>query len=133
MNAWDGMELGRVVVAFSALLYAGIWVQVSLFHWAGGFRKLAMWGPVVMTPIIVLAALLGFAARDGVLGWVAAAFLAIGVLDGLIGLFYHLRAVGSQVGGLTVVRNFMAGPPPVLPVAYSLAGALGLLGLLWDA
>jgi hypothetical protein len=86
---------------------------------------------VVLTPLIVLAALGGFAARDGVLGWIAVAFLALGVLDGLAGMFYHLRATASQVGGLMVVRNYMTSPPPVLPLAYSLAGVLGLIGMMW--
>jgi hypothetical protein len=38
----------------------------------------------------------------------------------------------SQVGGFTL-RNLVAGPPPVLPLAYSLIGVVGLLGLFWDA
>jgi hypothetical protein len=133
MNAWDGLELGRVIVGFSALLYAGVWVQVSLLHWGGGFRKLEMWGPVVMTPVIVVGALMGFAARDGGFGIIAAVLLALGVVDGLIGIFYHVRGIAAQVGGLGVVRNYMTGPPPVLPLAFALVGVLGLLGLLWDA
>jgi hypothetical protein len=133
MSDWDGWELGRIILAFSALLYAGIWVQVSMFHWAGGFRKAAMWGPVVATPIIVAGALIGVGSRDAPFGWIAASLLAFGVLDGLIGIYFHFRGVESYVGGLTSVRNFLSGPPPVLPLAYSLVGLLGLIGLLWDA
>jgi hypothetical protein len=132
MEPWDGWELGRAIVAFSALLYAGIWVQLTLMHWAAGFRRWEMLPPVFVTPVIVLCALLGVAMRDGVLGWIAVAALAVGAIEGLAGLFFHLRGAMYQVGGLTL-RNLMAGPPPVLPVAYSLAGVLGLLGMLWDA
>jgi hypothetical protein len=132
MDAWNGWELGRAIVAFSALLYAGIWLQLTLMHWAAGFRRWEMLPPVFVTPVIVLLALVGVAAREGVTGWIAVAALAVGTLEGLGGLFFHLKGALSQVGGLTV-RNLMAGPPPVLPLAYSLTGVLGLIGLLWDA
>jgi hypothetical protein len=130
---WDGWPVDRAILAFSALLYAGVWVQLSLFHWAGGFRKMAMWGPVLMTPLIVLGILIAVAKRDGILGWIGLAALALGVLDGLVGLFYHIRGIGYQIGGLASVRNLMNGPPPVLPLAFSLIGVLGILVLLWNA
>jgi hypothetical protein len=124
--------LGRLVVAFSALLYAGIWVQLSLFHWAAAFRRWEMMPPVVVTPLIVVVVLLGVVARDNVLGWIAFAGLTLGVVEGLAGLLFHLQGSLAQIGGPTL-RNVMAGPPPVLPVAYSLAGVLGLIGLLSNA
>jgi hypothetical protein len=129
---WEGWSFDRAALAFSALLYAGIWVQVSLFHWAGGFKKLAMWAPVLATPLIIGGILAGVATRAGAWGWVAAALLSFGVLDGLVGLFYHLRGIAAQIGGVSV-RNLLSGPPPVLPLAYSLIGLLGLGGLLWNA
>jgi hypothetical protein len=130
MSDWQSWELGRVVLAASAVLYAGIWVQVTLFHWGAAFSARAMWAPVILTPPIVLAALLGVV-DAGAFGWIAAAFLALGALDGLYGLYRHLRGVAAQIGGLNL-RNLIAGPPFVLPLAYSLVGVLGLLGLFWD-
>ena len=50
MAVWVGWELGRAVLVLTGVLFVGIWVQVSLMHWAGGFKHLAMWGPVVTTP-----------------------------------------------------------------------------------
>lgn len=132
MAEWQGWTFDRVTVAFSALMYAGIWMQVSLFHWAGGFKKLAMWGPVLATPLVIGGALAGVVTRVGVWGWVAAGLLAFGVLDGLIGLYYHLRGISSQIGGFSM-RNLLSGPPPVLPLAYALIGLLGLGGLFWNA
>ena len=116
----------------AAVMYAGIWAQVTLFHWAAAFASRAMWAPVLMTPFIVLAAALAVLTRQDPSGWIAAVALAIGALDGLYGLYRHLRGTASQIGGFTL-RNLMAGPPPVLPLAYSLIGIVGLLGLLWDA
>ena len=81
---------------------------------------------------VVLAAVIALVTRAGPWGWVAAGALALGILDGLYGLYRHLRGTVAQVGGLTM-RNLIAGPPPVLPLAYSLIGVVGLLGLWWDA
>ena len=132
MSPWDGWELGRAVLVLSGVMYTGIWVQVSLFHWAGAFKKLAMWGPVLMTPLIVGGVAAGAIRRDGAWGWVAVALLGLGVLDGLVGLFYHLRGMARQIGGVSR-RNLLSGPPPMLPLAYSLIGVVGLMGLFWDA
>jgi hypothetical protein len=132
LDAWDGWELGRAVLVFSAALYAGVWAQLTLFHWAGAFRRWEMYPPVFVTPLIILCILLGVADRDGVLGYLALGALGVGVLEGLAGFYLHERAALAQVSGLSI-RNLMAGPPPVLPLAYSLAGVVGLMGLLWDA
>jgi hypothetical protein len=120
------------VLAAATVLYVGIWAQVTLFHWGAAFASKAMWAPVILTPFIVLAAALTVVAREDPWGWVGAAALGIGVLDGLYGLYRHLRGASSQIGGFTL-RNLIVGPPPILPLAYSLIGVVGLLGLLWDA
>ncbi|HEX5936669.1 MAG TPA: hypothetical protein VFZ75_03100 [Actinomycetota bacterium] len=132
MSDWDAWELGRVVLATAAVMYAGIWAQVTLFHWGAAFASKMMWVPVIVTPLIVLAAAAGVVTRADPWGWVAAVALGFGVIDGLYGLYRHLRGSAAQIGGLTT-RNLIAGPPPVLPLAYSLIGVVGLLGLLWDA
>ena len=132
MSAWDHWELGRAVVVFAAVAYVVVWVQLSLNHWAGGFRRTVMWAPVLLTPVIVLGALLGAVSRGSPWGWIALSLLVLGVVDGLIGLGYHLRGIGSQIGGLSL-RNVLAGPPPMLPVAYAALGALGIEGLVWGA
>ena len=128
MAAWNGWELGRSVLLLSAVMYAGIWIQVSLYHRAGAFKHWAMYIPVIVTPLLAGAAVLGLAVRDGVWGWVAAALLAAGVLGGLLGFGYHVRGIRSQIGGFSM-RNLLSGPPPILPVAYSLIGVVGLVGL----
>jgi hypothetical protein len=132
MSEWVGWELGRAVLILTAVLYAGIWVQVSLMHWAGGFKHVAMWGPVVGTPLFVAAAAAGAVTRDGFLGWIVAALFVAAVLEGLAGVVYHLLGVVRQVGGWNL-RNVLVGPPPILPLAYALVGVLGLIGVMWNA
>jgi hypothetical protein len=132
VSEWVGFELGRAVLVLTAVLFVGIWVQVTLMHWAGGFKHIAMWGPVVATPIFAAFAVAGAITRTGVLGWVIAAVMAVAALEGLVGFGFHLLGIRSQIGGLTL-RNVLSGPPPVLPVAYALIGVLGLVGVMWDA
>lgn len=132
MSAWDGFELGRAVLLFTAVAYVVIWIQVALFHWAGAFKHWAMWGPVVASPVLALGAVLGALKRDGVWGWIALVLLAIGVVEGLVGLAYHLRGIRYQIGGFSI-RNFLSGPPPMLPIAYAAIGALGVGALVWNA
>jgi hypothetical protein len=132
MAAWDGWDVDRAALLFTAVAYTAIWVQLSLFHWAGGFKHIAMWGPVIATPLIVAGAVVGALVRDGVWGWVALVLLVFGILEGLLGLYYHVRGIGSQIGGFTT-RNLLSGPPPMLPLAYAAMGVLGAGALLWNA
>lgn len=132
MDEWNGWNADRAALLFTALLYLGLWVQLTLMHWAGAFKHRAMWGPVLMTPLFAAAAVVGAVTRTGVFGWGVAIVLAIGVVEGLIGVFFHVRGITMQIGGFSL-RNVLAGPPPVLPAAYALVGVLGLGALMWNA
>jgi hypothetical protein len=132
MSEWDGWDIDRAVLVFTAVAYLVIWVQLSLLHWAGGFKHLAMWGPVLATPFVIAGAIAGGLERGSPWGWVALGLLAFGVLDGVLGVYFHLRGIASQIGGFTT-RNVLSGPPPLLPLAYAAIGVLGIGGLLWHA
>jgi hypothetical protein len=127
---WDGFELGRAVLVLTAILFVGIWAQVTLMHWAGGFRHWAMWGPILATPLFAAAAVAGVVIRTGVFGWVIAAVMVVAAIEGLVGVGYHLLGIRVQIGGFNL-RNLLAGPPPLLPLAYALIGVLGLVGVTW--
>ena len=132
MSQWASWELGRIVLGLSALLYFWIWIQVALFHRAGGFSHRSMYTPVIYTPLAVAGALAGIVRRDGWWGWISVGLLGVAVLIGLIGLALHWKAILSHIGGLKM-RNLIAGPPPTLPLIYSLIGLVGITGLLWNA
>lgn len=132
MSEWEGWDVDRAVVLFSGVFYIGMWVQLSLMHWSGAFKHKAMWGPVAATPVIAAAAIAGAVSRGSALGWGVAGALGIGILLGMVGTALHFRGLTSQIGGLSM-RNLLSGPPPVLPMAYSLIGILGLGALVWHA
>jgi hypothetical protein len=129
---WTEWGLDRAVLVFTAVAFFVIWVQLSLFHWAGGFKHWAMWGPVLATPLVIAGAVVGAVERGSPWGWVALGLLGFGVLDGMLGVYYHLRGIASQIGGFTT-RNLLSGPPPMLPLAYAAFGVLGIGALVWNA
>ncbi len=91
-----------------------------------------MYGPVILAPMIALAALAAAIVRDGFVGWVAVAVFAFGVVSGLIGLYEHLNGIRRRIGGFSL-RNAMSGPPPLLPAAYLLLAFTGALAVVWQA
>jgi hypothetical protein len=132
MDAWDGWPFARLYMLLVALAFAVVGLQVLLFHWRAGFRRLTMYGPVLLAPVLVLAGVVGALQRDGVLGWIVLGVFAFGIIDGLVGVFEHLRGIARRIGGFTL-RNLMSGPPPLLPVAFMALALTGALALIWEA
>lgn len=131
MDPWDGWPFARVYLLLVAVAFLVVGGQVFLFHWRAAFRSKAMYGPVIMTPIIAAAGVAVAVARNDVTGWVAVAVFGIGLLDGLVGVVLHLRGTAARVGGFTL-RNLTAGPPPLLPVAFAALALTGGLAVIWQ-
>ena len=132
MEPWDGWPFARLYLVLVAVAFLVVGGQVLLFHWRAAFRSKAMYGPVVMAPIIAAAGVAAAIARNDVVGWTAVAIFTIGMLDGLIGLVLHLRGIATRIGGFTL-RNMTAGPPPLLPLAFTALALTGGLAVLWQA
>ncbi|CAN5146137.1 hypothetical protein BH20ACT13_BH20ACT13_17660 [soil metagenome] len=132
MDAWEGWPFARIYLLFLAVGFLSLGTQVLLLHWRAGFSRLTMYGPVILAPMIALAALAAAIVRDGFVGWVAVAVFAFGVVSGLIGLYEHLNGIRRRIGGFSL-RNAMSGPPPLLPAAYLLLAFTGALAVIWQA
>jgi hypothetical protein len=132
MEAWDGWPFARLYMLLVALAFAIVGLQVLLFHWRAAFRRLTMYGPVLLAPVIVVAGVVGALKRDGLLGWIVLAVFALGIVDGLVGIVEHLRGISRRIGGFSL-RNLMSGPPPLLPVAFMALALTGALALIWEA
>lgn len=132
MNGWDGWPFGRLYLLLVAVAFLVIGTQVYLLHWRAAFRSKAMWGPVVMAPIIAAAGVAAAIVRNDVIGWTAVTIFALGLIDGLIGLALHLRGIAQRIGGFTA-RNLTAGPPPLLPLAFAALALTGGLAVVWEA
>ncbi len=130
--SWEGWPFERVALLFSGLAFFMMWVQVSLLHWGGAFHKWQMWFPVLYSPFlgIVGLGLTVTLTREAVnAGFI---LFAIGLFIGVVGTYNHFRAIGRYVLGYTL-RNFIVGPPPILPMMYAAMSAFGMLALYWIA
>jgi hypothetical protein len=132
VDAWDGWPFARLYMLLVALAFAVVGLQVLLFHWRAAFRRLTMYGPVLLAPVLVLAGVVGALKRDGALGWIVLVVFALGIVDGVVGVFEHLRGIARRIGGFSL-RNLMSGPPPLLPVAFMALALTGALALVWEA
>jgi hypothetical protein len=70
MDAWDGWPFARLYMLLVALAFLVVGPQVLLFHWRAAFRRLTMYGPVLLAPVIVVAGVVGALKRDGPFGWI---------------------------------------------------------------
>lgn len=127
---WTGWTLTRTVILLVGLAYLLISAQTAMFHYRQNFRNISMWAPVLAGPLIGLAALLLTLANARALAGLVKVLFWLGAASGLIGFFYHFRGVGQRVDGY-VPRNFLLGPPVILPLMFSALGVVGLFAVYW--
>ncbi|WP_127586403.1 hypothetical protein [Paenibacillus koleovorans] len=127
---WDSWSLDRIVILFVSLAFLLIGIQVTMFHYRQSFTHKAMWAPVLSSPIFFLAGLVLVMYNASWLSTLFMILMWIGLVDGLIGFYFHFRGVGIRVGGYAL-RNFLIGPPVILPLVFSAVSVLGLIAIYW--
>jgi hypothetical protein len=132
VDAWDGWPYARAYLLLVAVAFVVVGAQAYLFHLRAAFWSKAMYGPVVLAPIVAVAGVVGAVTRDGAAGWVVFGVFAVALVEGLMGTVLHLRGIAARIGGFTL-RNLTAGPPPLLPLAFGALGLTGALAVAWDA
>jgi hypothetical protein len=131
MDAWEGWPFARVYLLLVAVAFLVVGTQVLLFHWRAAFRARTMYLPVAAAPLLAVAGIATAIVRNDAVGWTAAVVFALGVLGGLLGVVLHLRGVAARIGGFTL-RNVIAGPPFLLPLAYAALALTGGLAVVWQ-
>jgi hypothetical protein len=130
MDGWEGWDFQRFYLLFVAAAFVLIGLQVLLFHWRAAFSKRTMYLPVLASPFLALAGIVAAVTREGVVGWIALAIFAIGVVDGAVGVYEHVRGVAGRMGGFSP-RNLVGGPPVLLPATFAAVAFSGGLAVLW--
>jgi hypothetical protein len=130
MDGWAGWDFQRFYLLFVAAAFALLGLQVLLFHWRAAFKHRTMYGPVLLAPVLAAAGVAGALSREGWLGWAVLAVFVLGVVDGLVGVYEHVRSVAGRIGGFSL-RNLMAGPPVLLPVTFTALAVSGGLAVMW--
>ena len=132
MDGWSGWDFQRFYLLFVAVAFALLGLQVLLFHWRAAFKKWTMYGPVLLAPVVAAAGVVGALTRDGWLGWAVVIVFAVGVVDGLVGIYEHGHGIAERIGGFSL-RNLVAGPPVLLPVMFTALALSGGLAVVWGA
>ncbi|UOF92675.1 hypothetical protein LSG31_11210 [Fodinisporobacter ferrooxydans] len=125
--AWT---LSRVLVLFTAFAFFMIAIQVTMYHYRENFRHWSMYIPVITLPVLGVAGLLASFLNTPFLHAVDTVLLWLEAFGGLFGVYMHARGVGVRVGGYEM-RNFLTGPPVVLPFMIFAISILGLLAEYW--
>ncbi|MGH7715583.1 MAG: hypothetical protein ACREML_06245, partial [Vulcanimicrobiaceae bacterium] len=113
---------------FVAACFSGFEAWYS--HYKNNFRYRAQWTPVVIAPLLMLAAC-GAMARVRVAHTWLPAISTLAVIDGSVGFFYHVRGVARRPGGRALLfYNIVYGPPIFAPLLFAASGFLGLLSSL---
>lgn len=127
---WNGWPLERIVILFASAAFLLVGIQVTLFHYRQNFHHKAMWVPVLELPVFFVVGLLYSFFAINSLGILFAVCMWIGIVSGMIGFYYHIRGVGVRVGGYAF-RNFLVGPPAILPLLISAMSVLALIAYYW--
>jgi hypothetical protein len=105
-------------------------VEIYMEHFKGSFGDKWMWTPIWLTPPMTAAGLAGFVSERAA----KTALPAVSVLfalDGVIGVYTHLRGIAKRPGGFSEpTYNFIMGPPWLAPGSMTMVGAIGLLAPL---
>lgn len=127
---WHGWPLDRIVILLLGFMYLLIFLQVTLYHYRQNFRHWSMWVPVIATPVDGLLLVWLSFHNAGWLRATAILLISVSMLAGVFGSYMHWRGIGERVGGYTM-RNFLVGPPAILPSMITGTSLLGLIALYW--
>ncbi|WP_238402963.1 hypothetical protein [Paenibacillus mesophilus] len=127
---WDAWSLDRFLIFFVSVAFVLIGGQVTMFHYRQNFHHKSMWVPVVSAPFFFVTGLALTFYNAGWLRLLFTLFMAMGVLDGLVGVYFHAKGVRLRVGGWAM-RNFLIGPPVILPFLFTAISALGIIAIFW--
>ena len=120
----------RLLAASTAFSAPPLALEIYLEHYKGSFGDKWMWTPLVLTPPLTLAGIAGVfspkAART-----VLPLFGALYALDGLIGVYTHLRGIEKRPGGFREAHyNLVMGPPLLAPGSLAMVGTMGVVAAI---
>jgi hypothetical protein len=120
----------RLLAASTALSAPPLALEIYLEHYKGSFGDKWMWTPIWLTPPLTLAGIAGVfspkAART-----VLPLFGALYALDGLIGIYTHVRGIEKRPGGFHEAHyNLVMGPPLLAPGSLAMVGTMGVVAAI---
>ena len=124
---------GRFERSLSGLTAAAAVVttaEIYLEHYKASFGNKWMWSPILVTPPVVVAGVMGIWSKR----WAKTALPITALIyagDGLLGEYFHARGVARKPGGWGLASyNLPMGPPISAPGLMTLVGGMGVLAAL---
>lgn len=132
-RAFANVAHGRFERSLSGLTAAAAAVttaEIYLEHYKASFGNKWMWSPIVVTPPVVVAGVMGIWSKR----WAKTALPVAALIytaDGLLGEYFHARGVARKPGGWSLASyNLPMGPPISAPGLMTLVGGMGVLAAL---
>src|SRR3954469_24017033 len=123
-------RMQRLLSAATAVSVPALALEIYLEHYKGSFGDKWMWTPIVLTPPLTAAGVAGVFSERAAKTWLPA-FSALYALDGIVGIWTHVRGIGKGPGGFgEPARHRVMGPPLLAPGSLTMVGAFGLLAPL---
>ncbi|HLY42786.1 MAG TPA: hypothetical protein VKR52_16340 [Terracidiphilus sp.] len=127
------IRYGRFQKHLSALTVA--WAFFSGFealysHYKSNFRYKAQWTPVLLTPLLMAAAVGAIKSRR-MANTALPITSALALVNGAVGFYYHARGIVRRPGSMKKpLYNTLYGPPIFAPLLFAACGFLGLMASL---
>jgi hypothetical protein len=116
----------RLLSAMTAASALPLGLEIFVNHYGGSFGNRWMWTPVFLSPALSAAGVAGFASERAA-RTVLPALSALFLLDGVAGVYFHLRGIARKPGGFRQASyNVVMGPPALAPGALTMVGGMGL-------
>ncbi|GHO70909.1 hypothetical protein KSC_098010 [Ktedonobacter sp. SOSP1-52] len=116
-----------LITSFSSLL-AGL--EVTYEHYRGSYGQQVMYTPIIISPLLTIAGVWGTFNRR-VARTVLPLISLVTMVDGLVGLYFHIRGIARKPGGWRIpIFNMIMGPPVFAPLLFGISGFLGVIASL---
>lgn len=126
----ENLRQGRAQKLLSAATAASalpLGAEIYVNHYGGSFGNKWMWSPVALAPALTAAGIAGFVSERAARTLLPACS-ALVVLNGLGGVFFHLRGISRKPGGFREpTYNLVMGPPALAPGSLAMVGGIGLM------
>jgi hypothetical protein len=123
-------RMQRSLALATALSAPPLGLEIYLEHFKGSFGDKWMWTPIALSPPLAAAGLAGFYNERAAKTWLPA-LSALYALDGVIGIYTHVRGSAKRPGGFSEpTYNIVMGPPLLAPGSLAMVGGFGLLAAL---
>jgi hypothetical protein len=126
----DDIRVGRFQKHLCIVCAAGtfaVGAESWYSHYKDDFKYRVQWSPVLLSPLMIFAALASLRSKR-IANTLLPAASALLMLNGVVGTYYHMRGIAKRSGGMRKpLYNILYGPPIFAPMLMAACGLIGAL------